>query len=609
MSPYWHYRDPLEASLPALVSGDLLMEHVHTIGAWERESGSPGEAQAFDYIERTLKSYGLEIERREIDAYISLPQEGRLLLPGGEAITGLTHAFSPSTDGLEGELVDVGEGNPGDWARAAGKIALAWSLATPGKAWAAQQAGTVGQVFVNLDHLHNMIVTTVWGTPGPETAGRIPATPCLSIRGEDARRLQALLGRGPTRITLLTRVRTGWQPIPHLVGHLPGRDEDRFILFSGHVDAWHHGAMDNGTANATMLEVARLLSGRRDALRRGLRFAFWSGHSHGRYAGSAWYADHAWADLHRGCALHLNIDSTGARGATDYSVFHATEEAQGFAEAVVRDVTGQAGRARRFSRAGDQSFWGIGVPSAFMSLSGIPKQDTELSRAMERLFGTSGFPWWWHTREDTVDKIDRDVLVLDTRVYVAAALRLVAAPILPLDYGRAARALAATVDELQTAAGGRVDLAPAAEAARRLVERAEALGAALDRLVAGEAGPAAGEAARRAAVEADRAPGGLARGGASRAAEAANRALMRLSRVLVPLAYTAGDRFRHDLALPIPPLAGLQPARELPALDPASDAFKFASAALVRERNRAVHALDEAAQVIDALLSGKETWP
>jgi Zn-dependent M28 family amino/carboxypeptidase len=114
---------------------------------------------------------------------------------------------------------------------------------------------------------------------------------------------------------MTTRVRTGWMPIPHLVGELAGRHEDRFVLFSGHVDSWHYGAMDNGTANATMLEVARLLAGRRSALRRGIRFAFWSGHSHGRYAGSAWYADHAWRELHQRCVVHLNIDSTGARGA------------------------------------------------------------------------------------------------------------------------------------------------------------------------------------------------------------------------------------------------------------------------------------------------------
>jgi hypothetical protein len=566
----WEYRDPLETKLAAEVSAPTLMEHVGTIAARERESGSPGEAQAFDHIERSLKAYGLDVERREIEAYISLPLAGRVRLDDGTDIDGLTHSFSPSVDSLEAEVVDVGDGSPAGLSRAAGKIALVRGLATPGKAWAAQQAGTLAQIFVVMDHLHNMIVTTIWGAPTPETAWRIPATPCLSILGADGERLRARLASGALRVRLTTRVRTGWMPIPHLVGTLPGRLEDRFVLFSGHVDAWHHGAMDNATANATMLEVARLLGARRDALRRGIRFAFWSGHSHGRYAGSAWYADHAWRELHARCVLHLNVDSTGARGATDYSVLHATEDAQSLAETVVADVTGQRARARRFSRAGDQSFWGAGVPSAFMSLSGLPKQDTELSRAMERLVGSAGFPWWWHTREDTVDKIDADVLALDTRVYLATALRWLNAPVLPLDHRRAAQAVLSELETLQAAAGTRVDLAPALETARRLAERLERA------------------ATRLARVE-------------PAAAEDVNRALMRLSRILVPLTYTSGDRFDHDLALPIAPLAGLQRARELAALDPSGDAFKFARVALRRELNRVVHALDSAITVAEAL--------
>ncbi|HEU5194719.1 MAG TPA: M28 family peptidase [Methylomirabilota bacterium] len=571
----WEYYDPLEPVLAAQVSPATLMEHVRTIGAWERESGSPGEAQAYDYIERALKSYGVEVERREIEAYISLPLEAHLTLPDGSTMAGLTHSFSTSVEALEAEVVDVGDARAQDLARARGKIALIRGLASPGRAWAAQQAGVLGQIHVLMDHLHNMIVTTIWGTPSPDTAARIPTTPCLSILGADGERLRALLARGPLRLRMTTRVRTGWIPIPHLVGELKGRDEDRFVLFSGHVDSWHYGAMDNGTANATMLEVARLLSSRRDALRRGIRFAFWSGHSHGRYAGSAWYADHAWRDLHARCVLHLNVDSTGARGATDYSSLHATEDAAAFAERVVADITSQQGRAKRFSRAGDQSFWGAGVPSAFMSLSGLPKQDTELSRAMERLVGSAGFPWWWHTKDDTVDKIDASVLVLDTKVYLASALRWLNAPVLPLDHTRAARALVTELETLQAAAGARFDLSPVLDAARALAERLQRL------------------SARLAAV-----PDG--------AREAVNRALMRLSRVLVPLAYTTGDRFTHDLALPIPPLAGLQRARELATLDPQADAFKFAAAALVRERNRALHALDSAASIADELLSQKD---
>ena len=116
MTAPWVYRDPLEAKLTAEVSPAALMQHVRTIGSWERESGSPGEAQAFDYIERTLKSYGVEVERREIEAYISLPQQASLTLPDGSVIEGLTHSFSTSVEALDAEVVDVGDGRPEDFA-------------------------------------------------------------------------------------------------------------------------------------------------------------------------------------------------------------------------------------------------------------------------------------------------------------------------------------------------------------------------------------------------------------------------------------------------------------------------------------------------------------
>jgi len=214
------------------------------------------------------------------------------------------------------------------------------------------------------------------------------------------------------------------------------------------------------------------------------------------------------------------------------------------------------------------------VPSAFMSLSGLPKQDTELSRAMERLVGSAGFPWWWHTKDDTVDKIDADVLALDTKVYLATALRWLNAPVLPLDHRRAARSVLTELEALQAAAGARFDLTPALDTARALAERLERVAAALDRV----------EPAR---------------------VEGVNRGLLRLSRILVPLTYTSGDRFAHDLALPLAPLAGLQRARELATLDPGGDAFKFARVALVRERNRVVHALDSALSVTDDLLEDR----
>jgi hypothetical protein len=182
---------------------------------------------------------------------------------------------------------------------------------------------------------------------------------------------------------------------------------------------------------------------------------------------------------------------------------------------------------------------------------------------MERLVGSAGFPCWWHRGHDR--QIDFDVWC-STRgrrllcVAVARCYRSITRAAEPAQ--RAA---------LQAAAGVRCSR-PALQCA----------------LGDGWARPPPWTRSFRHAQA---------------ARQAINRALMRLSRILVPLAYTSGDRFTHDLALPIPPLAGLQRARELARLDPDGDEYKFARAALVRERNRAVHALDSAVSVADELMA------
>jgi hypothetical protein len=87
------------------------------------------------------------------------------------------------------------------------------------------------------------------------------------------------------------------------------------------------------------------------------------------------------------------------------------------------------------------------------------------------------------------------------------------------------------------------------------------------------------------------------------AAVAASAALMRASRALVPADYTAGDRFLHPHALPMPDWATLQPIRDLAATAPGSEAEKFAAVDALRARNRVAFALREAQAAIDDALA------
>jgi hypothetical protein len=554
------------------VSARELIRHLRAVAPETRLSGSLEEAHVFDYIQGQLEGFGYEVARYESEVLIGYPVRASLEVLDAEParVVANGYSLSPGTgpDGVIGEVVYVGAGMPGDYAgvAAAGKIVLSDGLAMPGKARAASLAGAIGQIHVNDDHIHEMCLSPVWGTPTPETAEMLPNVPAVGVTREDGARLRARLAAGPVSVRLVTEPYLAWTKIPTLTADLPGNDEDRFVLFSGHVDSWHLGVMDNGTANATQLEVARLLAERRGELRRGVRLAFWSGHSHGRYAGSAWYADHQWHDLHERCVCHVNIDSVGARGASVLEEAPTMAETFGFGREVMAEVTGTELGYRRISRSSDQSFWGHGIPTLFATLSEQERDDSDTGAAMAQLLGAGtragGLGWWWHTTEDTFDKIDEANLVRDAKVYAETLWRLCVLPRLPFDYASAADEMTQTLARYHEAAGGRLDLERTRALAMELGQ--ELRSGAIDRL----------DPAR------------------------ANVVLIELGHLLIPVNYTRWGPFEHDLALGTQPLPGLADTARLGQLVPAGSELRYLRTRLERERNRVEHALRAALRLV-----------
>ena len=135
----------------------------------------------------------------------------------------------------------------------------------------------------------------------------------------------------------------------------------------------------------------------------------------------------------------------------------------------------------------------------------------------------------------------------------------------PLDYASAAHALVETLTERQQEAGDALDLSLCVDRARALEERAARL--------------------RRPAESAE-----------GDEAERLEETLRRLSRALVPLAYTRGDRFAHDPALSQSPIPALADTSLLGGLD--ADRRRFLLSRLVRESNRIAHALEQALAVL-----------
>ena len=556
------------------VSTDRLMEDTREIARWVRLSGSPEERRAFAYIERRLREAGLRTQLLEHDALISLPQSAALRLsdPDPEEIPCITHSFAVSTprDGIAAEAVAVREGPPAG--TLSGRVAIVDGLATPDDVAKLQSDGAVGVIFLNRDPLvHEMIVSTIWGSPTLSQLGRLPSIPVVSAAGDGAARVRVRAAGGRrVRVRLTTAVQTGWRRLPLLVADLDGTGDDTFVLLAGHVDSWHYGAMDNGGANAVMMEAGRLLA--RTRLYRGLRLTFWSGHSHGRYAGSAWYVDSHWDELNARCAAHLNVDSVGGRGATKLDAGYCMPETREVGVRVVGALAGQQYRGTRVGRSGDQSFLGIGVPSLFMSLSEHPADGPEASRDFSStgIAAGGGLGWWWHTPEDTVDKLDPAALTRDARIYAAAAHILCASPVLPLDYAATAAEIVTSLRALEKRLGDRFDISACVAEAEHLRDAAAQVT----------------QAARSAAGNAKDAP-------------AMNRTLMQLGRTLIPVLYTRAGRFDHDPATQIPELPPLLEASRLAEVDPDSDEAKALRVAAVRGRNRLVQALREARQLIE----------
>jgi len=544
-----------------------------------RDTGGPGEAKAAAYIADRMRAAGVPVTVHEFQAYLSYPIHATLevLEPEPAHLRCVTHSFGRSTgaDGIVADLVYLPDA---DAARGAGQAALIDGLATPVTILRATRAGCAAVVFANQDRvIHNMIGTTIWGTPGLDQLDRLPNVPAVSVNKESGDTLKRLLGRGDrVRVKVTAEVKTGWTPSQLPEVRIPGTDEpERFVLVGAHYCSWHAGITDNATGDACLMEMARILWERRSDLRRSVRVCWWPGHSHGRYAGSTWYADQFFQDLADHCLAYHNIDSPGVRGATRYVARHTTAEIERFCRATIARVTGQTDPpVHRPSRAADQSFLANGVP-AFSTYPFLPEGHADF----RPWTGGAANAWWWHTEFDTLDKADVDILALDTRVSLTAVIELANATVLPLNHVDTAAEICRTLASIQEHAGTHLDLS-------RLRADAEAFGTAAARLEEAKETVRSEPARRRL-----------------------NTALIRISRLVTSMVYSQGGRFQHDPAEWSPimrattqsTLAALGKAAGLPHLD-GQPAYGFLRAQVLREANRVDTALRDATREIEATI-------
>jgi N-acetylated-alpha-linked acidic dipeptidase len=562
------------------VSAAEIERTLHAIDV-DRTSGSDGERASAEYLARKLAEYGIAHTTYDARLYLSWPGKAELAVPALGTIRAKTAAFSAATprDGLSGRLAfepkltrQVDQRFTFD-SDVRGQIPVVRGIAdTEALVLAAQNAGAVAVLQIDAtDVLHEDIVTTTWGTPTPESARRLPTIPYISITKSDGERLTRIAPNARTTVTMTVDVTRGWRTIPIVVADVPGRTPD-FVLVATHLDAWYHGMTDTGGSVASILDIARVLQHHAAELQRGVRFAWWTGHSFGRYAGSGWYVDRFWGDLDRHAVAYTNLDGPGRRGsALDAVSSSGWPGIAEYARASAERLTGKvpaAGRAPsrpfRPGRDSDSAFQGLGIP--FFSI-GVPGPQTGSPDV-----DASGRIVYWHTPEDTFDKLDMKALTLDTQYRVAQLYDLASTRVLPHRLEPIAAAYVAAVKDLAASAGAAFELAPTLKLATALQD-------------------AAGRFDRSPQPVTDAAVGEF------------NTLVVRLTHELNSALYTKSGRFDQDPAAELPMLPLLARVKDLSTLPRDTDELGFLEAEMIRARNQVDWTLRDAIERLDGYLS------
>ena len=571
--------------LPTIAHEISPAEMAQTLAAldYDRTSGREGERKGASVLEEKLRAYGIPYARHEMRAYLSWPGPASLeaISPEAIALRAITHAFAAKTppEGVTAEALFLPRTAEDDQTplgpAARGRIVIAQGLISPESAWRAQQAGALGLVHVNdTEILHEMITTTIWGTPTATSAVRVPAIPVVSISKSDGDRLRAAAAKGPLKLRIKADVTQGWTTIPLVVAEIKGRSAD-FALVATHLDAWYAGMTDTAGTVASILEMARVLQKHAGELERGVRFAWWPGHSFGRYAGSTWFADRFWGDLDEHCVAYTNLDGSGRRGSQMDRVYAGSwpgiaEWSREYAKVLTgKEPEGGSASIFRPNRDSDSAFQGLGIPEFEIGVPGPPDGHPDVE--------PSGLIRYWHTANDTLDKIDPKALELDTQYRVAQLFDLLTRPALPLRLGPIVNAYAAAVGELAKAAGTTFDLTSTQTAIADL-------GVMAVRLDATKPSDQPGQNAAR------------------------NGLLVRLTHRLNALLYTKAGRFDQDPAVSLPILPLLAHAADLSSLPKDSDARGFLETELVRGKNAVEATLHEATREAAHFLAS-ETRP
>jgi len=391
-----------------------------------RFAGTKGEKPAVNYMVRKLREYGLEKVDADPFTYVGWkrsPAKLELLELVKRELQAISLPLCPPSD-IEGEVIDLGNGEPSEFKRRekeiAGKIVMCTSAPGAGGREVHRRTkygygvafGAKGFIFGN--HNPGQLLVTGSLRPAYRMAGEIPA---VGVSWETVSFVlrQMKKGRVKARIKATDRVildSTSW----NAVGEVHGSDlKDRFIVIGGHFDGHDisQGAMDDASGACVVMEVARALAKFSGRFKRSLRFICFAAEEMGVTGSTAYVAKHL--DEMGKVDLMINCDGAGRANRHTFRVSGPSELVKSLG-AIAKEIGYPMDVGSSVSTASDHwPFYMQQVPSVSYASAPDPMV-ASIVAAQGRGFG--------HTSADTVDKVDHRGLKEAAMVLAQFVIRL-----------------------------------------------------------------------------------------------------------------------------------------------------------------------------------------
>lgn len=360
-----------------------------------RVTGFEGEHEAAKYIQGQFNKLGLSTELRKIEGIDGFIDEGSTCTVDESNITVKTMTYSQPTNGtLEGELVYAGKGiikdgqNDFEGIELDGKIALIQrgSISFAEKAQNAYANGAKGVI------IYNNTAGMVNGTLGSLADSKGPT---VGMSLEEGSKLAEKLKDGET-VTASLKVDTEVRENSYsynVVGEIPAHKNAKnpqTIVIGAHFDSVScPGANDNASGTATILEVAKLLSQPeiKSKLQYNVKFVAFGAEEIGLIGSDEYVQQLIESGESENIAGMINLDmvGTGNQLVTYNLNKDADHKMTDMAEASIKELGYKYGGHYNSGSSDHAPFEAAGIPAVFIQVDEDP---------------------YYHTDEDTVDKID-----------------------------------------------------------------------------------------------------------------------------------------------------------------------------------------------------------